>query len=259
MRYSSAYTANINPSTRRSSSKADDEKRLSRAISKENLLSPNFTPKYMTLIPQESILLFPGIAAGVSKHSNFVYRVLDRLRSTMTFMYGMVYGTPEERKMVMDMIAKIHARVSGTLKEGQNKGKPYSALDPELQMWVAATLYATGIDLYQRIWGKIEDEQIRKDFWAYWNHKVATVEVTQQAKDICREIMYVRHIPAYLRILLPIIRVCTSAFLPDRIRTEYDLDNHYWTYKMIMSFLVRFYPRDMRRRLASRKKLFEKA
>ncbi|KAI0545502.1 hypothetical protein F4679DRAFT_576138 [Xylaria curta] len=302
---------NINPSTRRSSPTAGDEKPLSRAISKEYLLSPKFTPKYMTLILQESILLLvgaatillqlaePGIAAGVSKHSNFVYRVLDRLRTTMTFMYGMVYGTPEERKMIMEMITKIHSRVSGTIKEGQNKGKPYSALDPELQMWVAATLYATGIDLYQRVWGKIEDEQVqdniyfeysifacslqvpeemwpasRKDFWAYWDYKVATVEVTQQAKDVCRDIMYLRHIPAYLRILLPIIRVCTSAFLPDRIRTEYGLDNHYWTYKIVerlikalyrplplgvRSFLVRFYLRDMRRRLAYRNKIFEKA
>ncbi|TRX91071.1 hypothetical protein FHL15_008053 [Xylaria flabelliformis] len=304
-------TTNINMSTRCSSSPADDEKPLSRAVSKEYLLSPNFTPKYMTLILQESILLLagaaaillqlaePDIAAGVSKHSNFVYRVLDRLRTTMTFMYGMVYGTPEERKMIMDMITKIHSRVSGTLKEGQNRGKPYSALDPELQMWVAATLYATGIDLYQRVWGKIKDEQVqdniyfeysifacslqvpeemwpasRKDFWKYWDHKIATVEVTQQAKKVCNEIMYLRHIPVYLRILLPIIRVCTSAFLPGRIRKEYGLDSHYWTYKIvewlikalyrplplrIRSFLVRFYLRDMRMRLASRKKIFEKA
>ncbi|KAI0454236.1 hypothetical protein F5B21DRAFT_476338 [Xylaria acuta] len=303
----------INLSTRCSSSTAtaDDEKPLSRAISKEHLLSPNFKPKYMTRILQESILLFagaaaillqlaePGIAAGVNEHSNFVRRVLDRLRATMTYMYGMIYGTPEERKMIVDMITKIHSRVSGTLKEGQNKGKPYSALDPELQMWVAATLYATGIDLYQRVWGVIEDEQehdniyfeysifacalqvpaemwpaSRKAFWAYWDHKVATVEVTQQAKDVCREIMYLRHIPGYLRILMPSVRVCTSALLPDRIRREYGLDSHHWTYGIlewllkllyrslplkVRSYLVMFYMKDMRKRLASRKKIFEKA
>jgi uncharacterized protein (DUF2236 family) len=70
-------------------------------------------------------------------------------------------------------------------------------------MWVAATLYAMAIDVYQRVWGPIEDEEEhykiyfeysilacalqappemwppnRAAFWEYWDRKVADIEVT---------------------------------------------------------------------------------
>ncbi|TGJ79858.1 hypothetical protein E0Z10_g8900 [Xylaria hypoxylon] len=304
-------SANMNPDALNSLPLVENEMPLSRAVSKEYFLSPNFTPKYMNRIIQEGILLIagaaaillqiaePGVGAGVNEHSNFAYRVLDRLRTTMTFVYAITYGTPEEKKTMVGMITQVHSRVSGTLNEGQDKGKPYSALDPALQLWVAATLYATAISLYERIWGMITDEQehdniyfeysilacslqvpvdmwppSRQAFWDYFNHKIATLEVTQHARDVCEEIMYLRHAPLYLRIFMPGVRVCTSAFLPERIRWEYGLSSHPKMYKLlewlikglyrplpikVRGYPATFYMRDMRRRLASRQKIFEKA
>jgi len=66
----------------------------------------------------------PGVGAGVNEHSNFSYRVLDRLRTTMTFVYCMAYGTPEEKKAICDMITKVHSSVNGVINEGRDKGKP---------------------------------------------------------------------------------------------------------------------------------------
>ncbi|KAI8625100.1 hypothetical protein F5Y19DRAFT_451679 [Xylariaceae sp. FL1651] len=288
-----------------------NEKRRLGAISKEYFLSPEFTPKHLNRIVQEGILLGagaaaillqvaePGVGAGVNEHSNFAYRVQDRLRTTMTFVYCMSYGTPQEKKTIVDMITRVHSGVSGTLNEGREKGKQYSALDPELQMWVAATLYATAIDVYERVWGKIEDEQeqdkiyfeysilacalqvppemwppSRAAFWEYWDRKIAEIEVTQHAKEVANDLLYLRRAPRHMRIFMPAVRVVTAEFLPERIRQEFGVKSHPKTYKCyeflvkalyrplplkVRSYPVRFYMKDMRRRLASHEKVFEKA
>lgn len=70
---------------------------LPRALSEEEFLDPNFDPKLLKNIVKEGIIVSagaaaillqvasPGVAAGVNEHSNFAYRVQDRLRTTMTF------------------------------------------------------------------------------------------------------------------------------------------------------------------------------
>lgn len=271
----------------------------------------NFKPKYINLIVQEGIIIGAGAAAillqlaeagvgqGVNQHSNFTYRVTDRLRTTMTFVYCMVYGTPEERRTITDMVTRVHNQVNGTLDEGRNKGKRYTALDPELQLWVAATLYATAIQTYQRIFGIIDDEILqeniyreyailattlqvppemwpptREAFWEYWDSKVATLEVTQHAKEAGSDLLSLRHAPFYLRIFLPSVRIVTSELLPERMRQEFGLKLHRRTYKVVefmtkamyrplplkvRSYPARMYMKDMRTRLAQHRKVFEKA
>jgi hypothetical protein len=65
----------------------------------------------------------PGVGTGVNEHSNFAHRVVDRLRTTMTFVYCISYGTPEEGKTIVDMATSVYSRVSGTLDKGRDKGK----------------------------------------------------------------------------------------------------------------------------------------
>lgn len=271
----------------------------------------NFKPKYISLIVQEGIIIGAGAAAillqlaeagvgqGVNQHSNFTYRVTDRLRTTMTFVYCMVYGTPEERRTITDMVTRVHNQVNGTLEEGRDKGKKYSALDPDLQLWVAATLYATAIQTYQRIFGVIDDEILqeniyreyailattlqvppdmwpptREAFWQYWDSKIETLEVTQHAKEAGSDLLSLRHAPFYLRMFLPNVRIVTAELLPERIRQEFGLTLHPRTYKVVefmtkamyrplplklRSYPAKMYMKDMRTRLAQHRKIFEKA
>ena len=290
---------------------SDNEKSKKTGVSKETLLSPDFNPKHLNLIVQEGIILGAGAAAillqvaetgvgqGVNQHSNFAYRVSDRLRTTMTFVYCMSYGTPEEKRTICDMIDRVHSQVSGTLEEGRDKGKTYSALDPDLQMWVAATLYATAIPTYEKIFGTIEDEVLqeeiyheysilaaalqvppemwpptRKAFWEYWDHKINTIEVGRHAKEVAADLLTLRRAPFYLRIFMPGVRVATAELLPERMRREFGVNYHPKTYKLlefvakatyrplplsVRSYPARMYMKDMRKRLKSRQKVFEKA
>ena len=67
----------------------------------------------------------PGVGKGVDNHSNFAYRPIDRLRTTMTYIYCMVYGTEEEKESIINLVHKAHAAV---------QGPDYSADDPKLQV-----------------------------------------------------------------------------------------------------------------------------
>jgi uncharacterized protein (DUF2236 family) len=51
---------------------------------------------------------------GTSNFANHnISRPMDRLRTTMTYVYCMIYGTPEEKKMIVDWVHKAHSVVKG--------------------------------------------------------------------------------------------------------------------------------------------------
>ncbi|KAJ5106105.1 hypothetical protein N7456_002780 [Penicillium angulare] len=252
------------------------------------------SPRKMEKIVQEGIILAggavaillqvaePGVAKGVDEHSNFAYRPMDRLRTTMTYVYCMVFGTEKEKETVVDMVHRAHTSVNGP---------GYSADNPKLQLWVAATLYAVAIDLYERTFGSLdaeESEQIyreysvlaeslrvppdlwptsRQEFWKYWDHQIATLDITQHAKNVAQDLLRNRKVPLLIRALLPMIRLTSTEMLPTRLRDAYELRSSKTrnrmhrlliaitraTYprlpKSLRTYPMRYYLKDMRRRL----------
>ncbi|KAH8699277.1 hypothetical protein BGW36DRAFT_358778 [Talaromyces proteolyticus] len=224
----------------------------------------------------------PGVAKGVDNHSSFAYRPLHRLRTTLTFVYCMAFGTKDEKKAIIEFVNRAHAEV---------KGPDYSADDPELQMWVAATLYASGIYMYEEVYGTIDPRRAdtiyeeysvlaislrvppemwpknRKAFWQYWDTTVAQLEVTSHAQNIAKDLLYNKHMFLPLRLALPIVRLMTAQMLPDRVREQYGLKTgriRRTMYKSIMlgvqiaypitprfirTIPMKYYMRDMRRRM----------
>ncbi|KAJ6000852.1 hypothetical protein N7481_001261 [Penicillium waksmanii] len=224
----------------------------------------------------------PGVAQGVDNHSNFAYRPLDRLRTTMTYVYCVTFGTRDEKKAVVEMVHRAHESVNGP---------GYSADDPRLQLWVAATLYAVGIELYQEMFGIFEDADAeaiyreysvlalslrvtpdmwppsQKEFWKYWNNQIATMDVTDNAKSVAKNILRNKEAPLQIRLILPLVRLTTAQMLPDRLRQAYGLKTgkiRRATYRFVMGFTkatypclpktirtypMKYYMRDMRRRL----------
>ncbi|MFL6108892.1 MAG: oxygenase MpaB family protein [Marmoricola sp.] len=89
-----------------------------------------------------------GVGKGVAVHSNTLDRPLDRLRTTLTYVYVMTLGTEEEQKAVARMVNKAHRGV---------RGEGYSAHDPYLQLWVAATLAQNGELIYEKTFGPMSE------------------------------------------------------------------------------------------------------
>jgi uncharacterized protein (DUF2236 family) len=262
-------------------------------VTQNELLSPNFDPVGMKQIASESILLaggayaillqvaMPGVGAGVDEHSNFKYRPVDRLRTTMTYVYCMVYGTPDEKQAIINMVHRAHSVV---------KGRDYSADDVELQLWVAATLYGAGTEIYEKFFEKQDDvtadrtyreysvlasslrvppEMWPKDraaFWRYWNDKIENLEITDHARNVCKDLLFENKGPLWMRANLPALRVATAEWLSPRMREQYGLTRRPKTYKVLQkitkviypalpgrvrTYPVRFYLKDMRKRIAA--------
>ncbi len=81
----------------------------------------------------------PAVGAGVAEHSDFAAGPFTRLDRTLDAVMTIGFGSAAERAAMLDTLDRVHAGVSGTT----DAGDPYTALDPELQFWVHATLVDT--------------------------------------------------------------------------------------------------------------------
>ncbi|MEY9933275.1 uncharacterized protein (DUF2236 family) [Catenulispora sp. GP43] len=180
----------------------------------------------------------PKVAQGVAEHSNFAEHPFQRLRGTLDYIYGTTLGTPEESAWVAGGVNRIHTYV---------KGAGYSANDPELQLWVAATLYKSAVQIYEMTLGPMppamQEEFCREsalygtllgcpeemwpssvaEFEEYWDKALAELVISDGAKQICHDLLYSRAVPLYLRPLLPVNRLITTGLLPQRLRDEFGL------------------------------------
>src|SRR5262245_5631671 len=91
-------------------------------------------------------LAHPLVAAGVGQFSDFdtgAGGYMRRVHRTVGGMLAITFGTPEQARQAIDRINSIHDRVNGTLQEPAGRfpaGTPFSAHDPQLLLWVHATL-----------------------------------------------------------------------------------------------------------------------
>jgi uncharacterized protein (DUF2236 family) len=196
----------------------------------------------------------PLVAAGVARHSGFHRELWRRLLRTLHALYFVVYGSREEADRAALGVRAVHARVHGTTEEALGPfpaGTPYSAEDPELMLWVHATLVMSSLDAYRRfgeplprraheayyrdmglvarLFG-VPDATLPptlSDFRRYVARMLGGGEivVTRPAREVA-EVILEAPLPAPLRLLGPAHRLATAALLPARLRAEYGLQ---WT------------------------------
>jgi uncharacterized protein (DUF2236 family) len=209
----------------------------------------------------------PAVGRGVAEHSDFATRMMDRLHATMTFVYASVYATPEEFAVVRRSVNRAHSPVRA---QAAGDAPAYNAFDPQLQLWVAATLYATMIDLYERFFGRIRDAdaeriyreftvlgsslQVPPDAWPqsraafeeYWRDRLAELRPNADTKRVARQILYPSAIPWWMRALFPQARLVTVGLLPPEVRTGFGLawnDRLQTRFDRWMRWAVLIYPR----------------
>lgn len=110
-------------------------------------------------------LAHPLVAAAVSHHSGFRASPLApfaRLRSTITAMRHVTFGSDEAAATVVHRIRGIHDHVNGALREStgvHQEGTPYSAHDPALLLWVHATLLDSHVRIVEPILRPFEKDE----------------------------------------------------------------------------------------------------
>jgi uncharacterized protein (DUF2236 family) len=202
----------------------------------------------------------PGLAQGTFEHSNFASRILNRLQTTSRFLNVCIYGTAEEKEAILSVIHRAHSSV---------KGDTYSADDPELHKWTAATLFVSFLVVHEAFFGKLSYEKMETlfkesaiygtslrmppemwpatldDFWMYWNHNIETLEVTDWARSLCKELLHPKQIPIWLKPMSPTARLLTTQWLPERLCREYGLKISNFDramYHYIVGYISMIYP-----------------
>jgi uncharacterized protein (DUF2236 family) len=94
----------------------------------------------------------PSVAAGVVDHSTFDVDPYRRLARTFEVMHAIAFGSPAESAAAARGLAAVHRRVRGTT----GAGATYAAGDPELALWVHATLVDTALAVEARYIGELD-------------------------------------------------------------------------------------------------------
>ncbi|GAA2727687.1 oxygenase MpaB family protein [Cellulomonas aerilata] len=92
----------------------------------------------------------PLVAAGVAAHSDFAADPLRRLQGTLDAVMTVTFGDTAQVRGAARHVAHRHRPVRGTLPVatgGHPAGTPYSAADPDLALWVFATLVWTSVQV----------------------------------------------------------------------------------------------------------------
>jgi len=104
----------------------------------------------------------PLVAEGVAQHSSFRADPWRRLRATLRSYLTIVYGTGDKARAEISRLNRFHRDVRGRIQDpatAEAFGESYSARDPELGLWVHATLIDATLVAHERWIGPLTDGQ----------------------------------------------------------------------------------------------------
>ncbi len=174
---------------------------------------------------------------------------IKRARTTFTYLALATHGTPAQQRAFRKAVTQAHAQVFST----EESPVTYRALDPELQLWVAACLYKGGVDVRRIFIGEMDDEtadrhyrqsmalgtmlQVRPEMWPadrtafdkYWDEQLDKIHIDDAVREFLSPIAVARlgslRLPGPLRhVNESLALLITTGFLPQRFREEMKFD-----------------------------------
>jgi uncharacterized protein (DUF2236 family) len=212
-------------------------------------------------------LAHPRVAQGVADHSDFRDHPLPRLFGTLDFLTIVALGTDEEADAVGRAVRRLHERITGP---------GYRGNDPDLQVWVNATLIDSALFVYERILGSpggdvaeryIEQAAIVADvlgcppgaqpadlasFRSYMDEMINTLEVSGTGREVAHAVLHARGL-WWLWPGLALNRFVTTGLLPEPLRAQFGLtwsparDRLLWTLLRTGAFSYHLVPGPLRR------------
>jgi uncharacterized protein (DUF2236 family) len=104
----------------------------------------------------------PLVAEGVAAHSDYEADPFGRLRRTLHTTLDLVFGDGPAAERAVRRLNAVHARVQGEVRDPAartaSRADRYRALDPELLLWVQATLVIMSVRAYRSWVGPLSAE-----------------------------------------------------------------------------------------------------
>jgi uncharacterized protein (DUF2236 family) len=185
----------------------------------------------------------PGVAAGVAQFSNYRAEPWKRLYRTLDTTLAIVFGDPETSAAASARLRRIHERVNGT----DDRREAYCALDPELLLWVHATLIDTSLTIYERYVKPLSAAELDRyyeemkalgeaysiprgamppnysAFRSYWDSMLTGgLRITDTTRDVADAVLQPDLMPL-ARPAVELVRLVTVGTLPSDLRAQLEL------------------------------------
>jgi len=176
----------------------------------------------------------------------------ERLRRTARVMDTVVFGSRTDADRATRRVRAIHRRVRGELTQPAGRfpaGTPFAADDPELLLWVLATLADSALVVYEhyvrslstperdaywrdyRVIGRLfglADHEMPPDIHGFDGYVRAMLagpdlHVTDNARELALRIVLRPPVPVTHLPVLKVVNFITVGLLPARLRHQYGL------------------------------------
>ncbi|MCX8560276.1 oxygenase MpaB family protein [Mycolicibacterium mucogenicum] len=191
----------------------------------------------------------PGVGYGVVESRVESGRTdlhpIKRARTTFTYLAVAILGSDEQKAAYRSAVNTAHRQVYSTA----DSPVKYSAMDKNLQLWVAACLFKGALDVYRLVVGELDDAtaeefyrqgmtmgttlQVTPEMWPadraafdkYWQESLDQVHIDDTVREYLYPIAAVRmkglQLPGPLqRWFESFSLLLTTGFLPQRFRDE---------------------------------------
>ena len=188
----------------------------------------------------------PLVAAGVAEHSDFRRDPFGRLQRTLAAVSALALEPRDKALAASRGVARAHERVRGRLSERVGRfaaGTAYSGRDPDLVLWVWATLVDTALAVYRDFVAPLDSAALAEyhrdqralalllgapadrtpgdpeSFRSWFDAMIAgdVLTVGREAREIARAVLGTSGVD---RGPVPLI---TAALLPPRLRSDFGL------------------------------------
>ena len=193
-------------------------------------------------------LSWPAVGYGVMESrvesGSAMKHPVKRARTTFTYLAVALLGDEHDQQTFRAAVDRQHRQV----RSDPNSPVRYNAMDPRLQMWVAACLYYGTADFFARMYGGMDDEvadalyaysarfgttlQVRPEMWPadreefarYWEDALAEVHIDDTTRDYLMRLVRLENMPRVMQLLFAKNNLFwTTGFLPPLFREQMGL------------------------------------
>ena len=100
-------------------------------------------------------LAHPCVADGVNQYSNFKEDAFGRAQRTFSSMYTIFFGDADQSIHAGKKLNQMHYYIRGNIVKKNGSTRTFCANDPDLLLWVWATLIDSPIVAYEKLYRKL--------------------------------------------------------------------------------------------------------